>query len=154
VVANASKITVTPFRPSAERYRARIVAKDEGLNLAVLRLIDATSLPQATLGESAMMEVADVVLAVGSPFGLEQSVTHGIVSDDHRDLLIGGILYSGMMQTDVPINRGSSGGPLINVNGEVIGINMAIYSPTGVYNGVSFALPIDRAKAFLANALP
>ena len=101
-----------------------------------------------------MMEAADVVLAIGSPFGLEQSVTHGIVSDNERDLLIGGKPYRAMMQTDVPINRGSSGGPLININGEVIAVNMAIYSTTGVYNGVSFAMPIDRAKPFLAKNVP
>jgi serine protease Do len=154
VVRNASNILVTPFGPEAQRYRARIVARDENLNLAVLRLLGVSALPEATIGSSAAMEVADVVLAVGSPFGLEQSVTHGIISDSERDLLIEGMLYREMMQTDVAINRGSSGGPLINVNGEVIGINMAIYSPTGVYNGVSFALPIDRAQEFLAKALP
>jgi S1-C subfamily serine protease len=153
VVSRASNIMVTPFGYEVRRYRARLIAKDEGLNLAVLRINTANELPAATLGDSAQMEVADVVLAIGSPFGLEQSVTHGIVSDDHRDLQIGARLYRGMMQTDVPINRGSSGGPLINVNGEVIGVNMAIYSPTGVYSGVSFAMPINQAKTFLARTI-
>jgi len=93
------------------------------------------------------------VLAIGSPFGLEQSVTHGIISDTSRDILIDGIIYRGMVQTDVAINRGSSGGPLLNVNGEVVGVNMAIYAPTGVYNGVSFAMPINKAKEFLARSV-
>jgi serine protease Do len=154
VISKAANIFVTPFGPEVRRYRARVMAKDENLNLALLKINAAYALPEVTTGNSSQMEVADVVLAIGSPFGLEQSVTHGIVSDNERNLLIGGKLYSGMMQTDVPINRGSSGGPLININGEVIGINMAIYSTTGVYNGVSFAMPIDQVKPFLARTVP
>jgi S1-C subfamily serine protease len=154
VVAKASNVYVTPFGSTAKRLAARVVARDEGLNLAVLKVSPSYELPVATTGESARMEVADYVLAVGSPFGLEQSVTHGIVSDNERDLQIDGRIYRGMMQTDVPINRGSSGGPLINLSGEVIGVNMAIYSTTGVYHGVSFAMPIDKAKPFLARAMP
>jgi len=153
-VSRASNITVTPFGSEVKSYRARVVAKDENLNLAILKINVSDELPAATLGDSSQMEVADVVLAIGSPFGLEQSVTHGIVSDNQRDLLIGGRVYREMMQTDVPINRGSSGGPLININGEVIGINMAIYSTTGVYNGVSFAMPINQAKLLLAKTIP
>jgi S1-C subfamily serine protease len=154
VIAKASNVFVTPFGPRVKRYRARLVARDEELNLALLKIDVTEPLPVVTTGDSSHMEAADVVLAVGSPFGLEQSVTHGIVSDNARDLLIGGRLYRSMMQTDVPINRGSSGGPLININGEVVAINMAIYSTTGVYNGVSFAMPIDRAKPFLARTVP
>ncbi|MBN2496103.1 MAG: trypsin-like peptidase domain-containing protein [Deltaproteobacteria bacterium] len=154
VVSNATNIYVTPFGPNVKRHRARVIAKDEDLNLALLKINTTVLLPEVTTGMSAKMEVADVVLAIGSPFGLEQSVTHGIISDNERDLLIGGKLFSGMLQTDVPINRGSSGGPLININGEVIAINMAIYSISGVYNGVSFAMPIDKAKPFLAKTIP
>lgn len=153
IVARVSNIIVTPFGYEVRRYRARIIAKDESLNLAVLKISASDELITATLGDSSQMEVADVVLAIGSPFGLEQSVTHGIVSDNQRDLLIGGRIYREMMQTDVPINRGSSGGPLINVNGEVIAINMAIYSPTGVYAGVSFAMPVNQAKPLLAKII-
>ena len=153
VVAQASNIIITPFGNEIRRYRAWIVAKDESLNLAVLKINAPVELIAATLGDSALMEVADVVLAIGNPFGLEQSVTHGIISDDKRDLLIQGMTMKNMMQTDVPINRGSSGGPLINVNGEVIGINMAIYSPTGVYIGVSFALPVNQAKLLLVRTI-
>jgi len=153
VVSQASNIVVTPFGYEVRRYRARVIAKDESLNLAVLRINTADELPAATLGDSSQMEVADVVLAIGSPFGLEQSVTHGIISDNHRDILIGSRVYRGMMQTDVPINRGSSGGPLININGEVVAINMAIYAPTGVYSGVSFALPINQAKPLAAKII-
>jgi S1-C subfamily serine protease len=154
VISKASNVFVTPFGPRVRRYRARLIAKDEELNLALLKIDAPEPLPVVTTGDSSKMEVADVVLAIGSPFGLEQSVTHGIVSDNERDLLIGGKLYRSMMQTDVPINRGSSGGPLININGEVVAINMAIYSNTGVYNGVSFAMPIDKTKPFLARTVP
>ena len=150
VVARASNIMVTPFGYSTRQYPARVVAKNETINLAVLKIETGYALPFAKLGNSALMEVADTVLAIGSPFGLEQSVTHGIISDMDRDLLIDGRTYLGMMQTDVAINRGSSGGQLINLRGEVIGINMAIYAPTGVYSGVSFAMPIDRVKDWLA----
>jgi S1-C subfamily serine protease len=153
VVSQASNISVTPFGYEVRRYPARVIAKDESLNLAVLRIKTSDELPAATLGDSSQMEVADVVLAIGSPFGLEQSVTHGIISDNHRDVLIGSRVYRGMMQTDVPINRGSSGGPLININGEVVAINMAIYGPTGVYSGVSFALPINEAKPLVAKII-
>jgi serine protease Do len=154
VVAQAANVYVTPFGPQAEKLKARVIATDESLNLAVLKVNRPYELPAATTGESGRMEVADYVLAVGSPFGLEQSVTHGIISDMERDLVIDGRLYRGMMQTDVPINRGSSGGPLVNLKGEVIGINMAIYSTTGVYHGVSFAMPLDRARPFLARVIP
>jgi S1-C subfamily serine protease len=154
IVSNASNIYVTPFAPSVRRYRARIIESEENLNLALLKINVDDELPVVQLGDSSEMEVADWVLAIGSPFGLEQSATHGIISDNERDLLIGHRLFRGMMQTDVPINRGSSGGPLINIKGETIGINMAIYSTSGVYNGVSFAMPINQAKPFLATALP
>ena len=153
IVSQASNITVTPFGYEAKQYPARVIAKDEGLNLAVLRINTGYELPAATLGDFSRMEVADVVLAIGSPFGLEQSVTHGIISDTSRDIMIDGKTYSGMMQTDVAINRGSSGGPLLTVNGEVVGINMAIYAPTGVYSGVSFAMPVNRAKGLLARTI-
>ncbi|HIJ19805.1 MAG TPA: trypsin-like serine protease [Deltaproteobacteria bacterium] len=149
VVARASNIMVTPFGYAAKRYPARVVAKNEAVNLALLQISTGYTLPFARLGNSSMMETADSVLAIGSPFGLEQSVTHGIISDMARDLLIDGRTYTGMMQTDVAINRGSSGGPLINLSGEVIGVNMAIYAPTGVYSGVSFALPVNTARAWL-----
>ena len=153
VVARASNIMVTPFGYSTRQYPARVVSINENLNLAVLQIGTGYALPFAKLGNSALMEVADTVLAIGSPFGLEQSVTHGIISDMDRDLLIDGRTYPGMMQTDVAINRGSSGGPLINLRGEVIGINMAIYAPTGVYSGVSFAMPINSVKAWLSGAV-
>ncbi|MBF0102950.1 MAG: trypsin-like peptidase domain-containing protein [Desulfobacterales bacterium] len=153
IVSKASNIYVTPFGSDIKRYKARIIASDASLNLAMLKINISDTMTAATIGDSAQMEVADMVLAIGSPFGLEQTVTHGIISDNKRDLQINGNIYREMMQTDVPINRGSSGGPLINISGEVIGINMAIYSTTGVYNGVSFAMPINQAKLLIAKTI-
>ncbi|MBF0210460.1 MAG: trypsin-like peptidase domain-containing protein [Desulfamplus sp.] len=153
IVARASNITITPFGSSINRYQAQVIATDESLNLAILKVNAPIPLIPATFGDSSLMEVGDSVLAIGNPFGLEQSVTHGIISDNRRDVVIQGSIIKDMIQTDVPINRGSSGGPLINLNGEVVGINMAIYSPTGVYIGVSFALPINKAKVLLARTV-
>ena len=154
VIKNASDIYIIPFGYEEVRYKAIIIAKDENLNLAILKINANKPLPAATIGDSSLIEIADIVLAIGSPFGLEQSVTHGIISDNKRDLLIKGKIYKEMIQTDAPINRGSSGGPLINVNGEIVGINMAIYSSTGVYNGISFALPVNQAKRLIAKYIP
>jgi S1-C subfamily serine protease len=153
IVAQARNITVTPFGTAAKAYPAQVTAQEEQLNLALIRIHVPYELPVVTLGDSALAEVADVVLAIGNPFGLEQTVTHGIISDNSRDLLLEDRILRGMLQTDAAINRGSSGGPLVNINGEVIGINMAIYSPTGFYNGVSFAMPINQAKQFLIRAV-
>jgi serine protease Do len=94
--------------------------------------------------------VGDWVLAFGSPFGLDQTVTQGIVSNKRESLLVGGASFGPMLQTDAPINRGSSGGPLVTLKAEVIGINSAIYGPSGVFSGMGFAIPVNRAKVFLA----
>jgi len=154
IIANTKNVYVIPFGYDEKKFKANIIATDRKTNLAILRIQCPYRLPESTIGDSDIMEIADIVLAIGNPFGLEQSVTHGIVSDNKRDLLIKGVLYKQMIQTDAPINRGSSGGPLINMNGEVIGINMAIYSSTGVYSGVSFALPINQAKRLMAQYVP
>lgn len=154
MITNASNIYVIPFGYEEKKFKATILTVDKSLNLAILRIQSPYPLKEVSLGDSLLMEIADMVLAIGNPFGLEQSVTHGIISDNKRDLMIKGIVYKDMIQTDAPINRGSSGGPLVNMNGEVIGINMAIYSSTGVYNGISFALPINQAKPLLARTIP
>lgn len=154
VIENANNIYVIPFGYDENKLRASIIATDKRTNMAILRINCPYPLPEATIGDSDLIEIADIVLAIGNPFGLEQSVTHGIISDNRRDLLIKGVVYQKMLQTDAPINRGSSGGPLVNMNGEVIGINMAIYSSSGVYNGVSFALPINQVKRLMAKYVP
>lgn len=110
----------------------------------------APPLPEATLANSDSVRVGDWVLAFGSPFGLDQTVTQGIISSRRHSLVVEGEIYGDMLQTDAPINRGSSGGPLVGMNGEIIGINTAIYGPGGVFSGAGFAIPINRAKVFLA----
>jgi serine protease Do len=125
-------------------FKAEVVGTDPRSDLAVLK-IDAFGLVPARLGDSAAMEVGDWVIAVGSPFGLEQTVTAGIISATNRrtGILRGG--YEDFLQTDAAINPGNSGGPLVNLRGEVIGINTAINSRTGTNAGVGFAIPTNMA---------
>jgi serine protease Do len=119
------------------------------VDLASIKISTSFLLPTARLGNSDMVEVTDEVMAVGCPFSLEQSVTHGIISDTSRTVDIDGRQYESLLQTDAVINSGNSGGALINLDGEVIGINVAIYAPSRVYCGVGFAIPINRAKLIL-----
>lgn len=121
---------------------ARIVGTDQDSDLALLK-IDAKNLPVAAIGDVSKLKVGEWVLAIGSPFGFDHSVTAGIVSAKGRS--IGSERYVPYIQTDVAINPGNSGGPLLNMRGEVVGINSQIYSRTGGYMGVSFAIPIDLA---------
>ncbi|WP_435103771.1 DegQ family serine endoprotease [Arhodomonas sp. AD133] len=140
VVSNASEIIV---RLSDRReFTAELVGVDRRSDLALLD-IDAESLPVAAIGSSSELEVGEWVLAIGSPFGFEHSVTAGIVSATGRSLPREN--YVPFIQTDVAINPGNSGGPLFNLDGEVVGINSHIYSRTGGFMGVSFAIPVELA---------
>jgi serine protease Do len=123
-------------------YKARVLGSDKATDVAVLK-IDAGDLPVVSLGNPTQLGVGDYVLAIGSPFGFEQSATAGIVSAKGRSLPGDG--YVPFIQTDVAVNPGNSGGPLFDANGGVVGINSQIYSQTGAYEGVSFAIPIDVA---------
>jgi serine protease Do len=125
-------------------FKAVHMKTDPKSDLAILRIEGAGTLPAARLGDSSKVEVGDWVLALGEPFGLEGTVTAGIVSAKGRGLGITG--REDFIQTDAAINPGNSGGPLVNLNGEVIGINTAISSTSGGYQGVGFAIPIDLAK--------
>ncbi len=147
VIAGAEEVEVTPFGYKEMVYPARIVKADPESDLVILKIDSREKFPCATLGNSDLIEVADTVLAIGSPFGLEHTVTKGIISDNKRDLIIDETEYKDMIQTDAAINRGNSGGPLVNVGGEVIGINTAIYAPTGIFTGIGFAIPINKAKS-------
>lgn len=140
VVADASTVTVR--LNDRREFIARLVGIDRLSDVAVLR-IDAHDLPTVPLGDPAQTRAGDWVLAIGAPFGFENSVTAGIVSAKSRSLPDEG--YVPFIQTDVAINPGNSGGPLFNLNGEVIGINSQIYSRSGGYQGLSFAIPIDVA---------
>jgi len=150
VIKEAEGIEVRPFGYREKVYMARVVSTDPDNDLAILKIDDIEKFPAAVLGDSDIIEVADTVMAIGSPFGLEHTVTKGIISDDKRNIVIDGVEYKDMIQTDAAINRGNSGGPLVDINGEVIGINTAIYAPTGIFTGLGFAIPINRAKQLFA----
>src|SRR3989440_5226881 len=131
-----------PVRFTARRkYPAKVVGVDPKSDIAILR-IPAKDLPTVRIGDSRALKVGEWVLAIGAPFGFENSATAGIVSAKGRTLDSG---YVPFIQTDVPINPGNSGGPLFNMRGEVVGINSQIYSRSGGYMGVSFSIPIDVA---------
>jgi serine protease Do len=139
VVDNADKVTVK--LKDRREFEAKVVGKDKDSDVAVLK-IDAKNLPTVRLGKPGDVKVGQWVVAIGAPFGFDNSVTAGIVSALGRNLPDD---YVPFIQTDVAINPGNSGGPLFNMNGEVVGINSQIYSRSGGYEGVSFAIPIDVA---------
>lgn len=138
VVADAETIYVT--LPDKREFKAKLIGSDKRTDVALLK-VEASGLPRLPLGDSNKVRAGEWVLAIGSPFGLDNSVTAGIVSAKGRDTGD----YLPFIQTDVAVNPGNSGGPLINLRGEVIGINSQIYSRSGGYMGISFAIPIDEA---------
>ncbi|MBP7412311.1 MAG: DegQ family serine endoprotease [Giesbergeria sp.] len=138
VVDGADQVLVT--LTDKREFKARIVGTDKRTDVAVVK-IEATGLPAVKIGDSSRLKVGEWVMAIGSPFGLESTVTAGIVSARQRETGD----YLPFIQTDVAINPGNSGGPLINMRGEVVGINSQIYSRSGGFMGISFAIPIDEA---------
>jgi serine protease Do len=138
VVEGADEVIVT--LTDKREFKARIIGSDRRTDVAVVK-IEAAGLPLVRLGDASRVRVGEWVMAIGSPFGLENTVTAGIVSAKQRDTGD----YLPFIQTDVAINPGNSGGPLINMRGEVIGINSQIYSRSGGFQGISFAIPIDEA---------
>ena len=140
VVQGASEVTVR--LTDRREFTAKVIGSDPKSDIAIIK-INANDLPTVRLGDSHGLRVGEWVLAIGAPFGFENSATAGIVSAKGRTLPDSG--YVPFIQTDVPINPGNSGGPLFNMRGEVVGINSQIYSRSGGYMGVSFAIPIDVA---------
>jgi serine protease Do len=138
VIEGADEVLVT--LTDKREFKARIVGSDKRTDVAVVK-IEATGLPFVRIGDTNRLKVGEWVLAIGSPFGLENTVTAGIVSAKQRDTGD----YLPLIQTDVAINPGNSGGPLLNTRGEVVGINSQIFSRSGGYMGIAFAIPIDEA---------
>lgn len=138
VVDGADEVYVT--LTDKREFKAKIIGVDKRTDVAVVK-IDGTNLPRLTIGDPNQLRVGEWVIAIGSPFGLENTVTAGIVSAKARDTGD----YLPLIQTDVAVNPGNSGGPLINMRGEVVGINSQIYSRSGGFMGISFAVPIDEA---------
>ena len=143
VIEGATRITVG--LQSGEKYRGRVIGIDEETDVAVIKIDAPQDLPTVTLGDSNAAQVGDWVLAMGSPFGLDQTVTAGIISKKERETPYF-TSFQRFLQTDAAINRGNSGGPLVNMHGEVIGINSQIATSTGDYNGIGFALPASEAS--------
>ncbi|QIL78689.1 DegQ family serine endoprotease [Diaphorobacter sp. HDW4A] len=138
VVEGADEVIVT--LTDKREFKAKIIGADKRSDVAVVK-IDATGLPAVKVGDVNRLKVGEWVIAIGSPFGLDNTVTAGIVSAKQRDTGD----YLPLIQTDVAVNPGNSGGPLINMRGEVVGINSQIYSRSGGFMGISFAIPIDEA---------
>jgi S1-C subfamily serine protease len=148
VVSGSSQVEVT--LPDQSRYKAQILFRDKVNDLALIKIEPKKQLPHLGLGDSDRLQVGQKVLAIGNPFGLAGTLTVGVISalgrpiqgENNQDL-------EGMIQTDAAINSGNSGGPLLDSQGQVIGINTAIYGPNGGNVGIGFAMPINRAKAIL-----
>jgi serine protease Do len=146
VVGDAGKVQV--ILQDKTKYSAKIIGRDPKTDLAVLKITADHPLPYVTFGDSSAAQVGDWVMAVGNPFGLGGTVTTGIISARGRDINEGP--YDDFLQIDAPINRGNSGGPTFNLEGQVIGINTAIYSPNGGSVGIGFAVPSNGAKNIVA----
>ncbi len=146
VIEGADKIIVS-FSED-EKYRAKIVGKDKKTDLALLKIKAKKKFPYLSLGDSDKVKIGEWVIAIGNPFGLSHTVTHGIISAKGR--VIGYGPYDNYLQTDAPINPGNSGGPLLDLKGDVIGINAAIYTKTGQSAGIGFAIPSNIARTVIA----
>ncbi len=154
VVQSGAAVYVTVFDDlGTQRYTAEVVKLDEVLDLALLKINPQSRLTSARLGDSNRAQAADPVLTIGSPFGLDQTVSQGVISGTRKSLIIDGVAHNNLLQTDAAINQGNSGGPLVDRNGYVIGINTAIYSPTGAFAGIGFAIPANDAIQFLRDEI-
>ncbi|VGO15906.1 Periplasmic serine endoprotease DegP [Pontiella desulfatans] len=142
VVNDADRITVT--LGDGREFDAKLIGADPKTEVALIKIEDGDELPVIELGDSDALDVGEWVLAAGNPFGLSQTITAGIVSAKGRDE-VGIAEYGSFIQTDAAINPGNSGGPLLDIDGKAIGINTAIYTRTGGYMGIGFAIPINQA---------
>jgi S1-C subfamily serine protease len=147
VVSGSSKIEVT--LPDQSRYIAKVLVRDRSDDLALIQIEPKKRLPFLKLGDSDTLQVGQKVLAIGNPFGYAGTLTTGVVSSLGREIRSENSTLEGLVQTDAAINEGNSGGPLLDSQGNVIGINTAIFAPSGGNIGIGFAMPINRAKAML-----
>ena len=146
VVEDADEINVT--LATFEEYEAKVIGRDPKSDIALIKIETEKELPAVAFGNSDQLRVGDWVLAIGNPFGLQQTVTAGIVSAKGRSINNG--TYGNFIQTDASINPGNSGGPLFNLKGEMVGVNTAIFSRTGGNIGIGFAIPANMAKTVMA----
>ena len=141
VIADAEDILV---KVDSKEYKAKVIGSDPYMDLAVLKIDSTNGFTPVSFGDSNKARVGDWVIAIGNPFGLGGTVTSGIISARNRDINL--TRYDDFIQTDAPINQGNSGGPLFNMDGDVIGINTAIFSPSGGSSGIGFAIPSSAAS--------
>ncbi|SCA56093.1 hypothetical protein MTBPR1_180006 [Candidatus Terasakiella magnetica] len=154
IIRDAGSVTVNVFTGDlVDRYPASVIKLDEVLDLALLKIEPKKPLTAAILANSDVTKVADEVIAVGSPFGLSQTVSRGIISAKRKSLTIENITHANLLQTDAAINQGNSGGPLIGADAKVVGINTAIYTPTGSFAGIGFAVPSNQVRTFLVEQI-
>jgi putative serine protease PepD len=152
VVNNAARLEVT--LSDGSKWPAEVVGKDAATDLAVIKIkAPASRLHPLRFGESSGLKVGQKVLAIGNPFGLEQTLTTGIISSIRRYLKLSEAEMENVIQTDAAINPGNSGGPLLDCDGRVVGINTAIFSPSGGNVGIGFAVPVDTVKRVVAELL-
>ena len=149
VIEDADLIEVS--FPNGDTYEATLVGRDPATDIAVLKIETGENIPAVPWGDSDSAEVGEWVIAIGNPFGYSGSVAAGIISARNRDISSGN--YDDFIQTDVAINKGNSGGPLFNMDGEVIGVNTAIISPTGGSVGISFSVPAELAQSIAAQLI-
>ena len=149
VVSDADEINVK--LADGRSANAKVVGSDPDTDLAILK-VDLKKLPVIGMGNSDKTQVGDIVFAIGNPFGVGQTVTHGIISATHRNDL-GINTFENFIQTDAPINPGNSGGALIDVHGNLIGINNVIFTKTGGFQGIGFAIPVNLAKEVMADLI-
>ena len=151
VIENAQEINITIGDNEKKIYKAKVIGKDKKTDLAVLKIDIKSSIPFVKFGDSDKIRVGEHVIAIGNAFGFGGTVTSGIISAKCRYL--GGQFYEEFIQTDASINKGNSGGPMFNMNGEVIGVNSAIVSPSGGNVGIGFAIPSNTAKSIINKLL-
>ena len=149
VVEGADELNIS--LPDKRTFKAKVIGTDPKTDVAVIK-IDASNLPALPWGDAAQLEVGEMVLAIGNPFGLSQTVTMGIISAIGR-ANVGIVDYEDFIQTDAAINPGNSGGALVNLKGELIGINTAIFSQSGGYMGIGFAIPSTMAKSVMQSLI-
>ncbi|MBL6988541.1 MAG: trypsin-like peptidase domain-containing protein [Bacteriovoracaceae bacterium] len=145
----ANQIEVKLFRHVPNVFKAQIQKVDKNLHLALLKIVDPGNFPVCNLGNSSVLNVGDLVYAVGSPYGFSQTVTSGIISSNRKKMNVHGDIFQKLIQTDAAINKGNNGGPLVNIRGEVIGINAIVYSTNAGNAGINFAIPVNDVKTLL-----
>ena len=144
VIENAKKLYITSYAGGKVNYPACVVTIDPANDLALLKAQTSRQLSEASIGNSDIIDAGDLVFAMGNAFGLGNLFTSGMISDRNQSFAVDGREYRNMIRTDTYTYPGSSGGPLVNIHGEVIGINTVIYNPKGDLTGISFAIPINR----------